>query len=111
MTLDTRAQGIAMLREDARAKAKVGNVHKVHMELLRATQALLDDFRMQFNPPGVRYWESYSEEKPPRRRYFTTLLRSDDETLMPRNYTIAELTYIEYLSRQGMGDTYEEDSL
>jgi hypothetical protein len=110
MPLDTRAQGIALLRDDARAKARV-NVHKAHMELLRATKGLLDDFRMQFNPPGVRYWESYSDETPPRRAYYTTLLRSDDDTKLPDNYTIAELSHVEYLSRQGMGDTYDEDEL
>ena len=100
MSLDARAKAIAAMREVARARAKV-NLRAAHAELIAACASLLDDFRAEFNPPGARYWEGYSDHVPPRRSHHTTASYPDNTLPFTQ---LVELSHTEFLARQGIRD-------
>ena len=107
--LDKRGQGIKLLREYARECVNTNpvphGVRKGHAALTSALHALIQEFRTEFDMPGTRYWHH-----PESNSYFTTAPGErlgddmDSELCM-------ELARHEFLSRQGIWRSYEEDSL
>lgn len=74
---------------------------RVHWDLVCAMRAVVDEFRVEHDVPGIRYWEHPEEGM-----FFTT---APGERLSPSaNGECVELTRDEFLSRQGLHFGYEE---
>jgi len=98
-----RAQGIALLRNWARRTASEKGVKAAHLGLMSAMEALLQDFRMEFDVPGVRYWEHPESDC-----FFIT---APGETLSEFGVDAGhcvELARHEFFSRQGLYNGYED---
>lgn len=106
--LDKRGQGIKLLREYARECVNTNpvphGVRKGHAALTSALGSLLEEFRTEFDMPGVRYWHCAEDSS-----YFTTL--PGEQLPRPYEHLAIELARHEFLSRQGIWRSYEEDSL
>lgn len=100
---DKRAEGIALLRAWARQEAKLRSVSAAHQGLLSAADALLQEFRTEFDVPGVRYWEH-----PESGSFFAI---APGEPLGRVALGCVELERHEFLSRQGIHFGYEEGRL
>lgn len=88
---------IKELERQWHAQAKLGKVREVHAEMLRTFTRLLHDFRIQFNPPGVRYWELYALEG--RGRQWVSTAPGETFTL-PTGYTAVEINHLECVTRE-----------
>lgn len=103
---DKRAEGISLLRRHAAESATRGSgaVREAYRELKTAMEALLSEFRVQFDLPGTRYWEH-----PESGSIFSTEPgeRPDDTIALE----CVELERHEFLSRQGIHFGYDEDAL
>lgn len=108
---DKRAHGIALLREWAEEEAKAGHVRAAHTGLLSALRALVDEFRVKHEVPGVRYFESYvyQDETTQHRDHFTTFNIYPDDLSRPKNTQIVEVTRNEFLARKGL--RWDEDTI
>lgn len=100
---DKRAEGIALLRQHAR-EAAAKDVRAAYRDLRSATDALLQEFRREFDVPGTRYWEDTEK----RHTFSTEPGERIDESLA---YYCVELARHEFLSRQGIHFGYDEDAL
>lgn len=109
--MDKRTEGIRLIREAARQMAAGGtNAAQAHKDLVQACKSILDDFRLEFEVPGVRYWEVYFDPEAPKhhRVYLTTFVRHIDELHALQKGSWSELTRVEFFSRQGMFNGYED---
>lgn len=109
--MNSRTEGIRLLREAARQQAAGGsNVRQAHKELAQACRALLEDFRLEFDVPGVRYWEIYFDPESPEhhRVHMTTFVVAIDELHPLQKGDFVELTRDLYFCRQGMHNGYED---
>ncbi len=104
-----RSGAIAALRQHARDRARTLGVKAAHRDLLQALTALVEDFRAEFDVPGVRYWETYFDAEAPKhhRGHFTTFVTAADPFAVPKDHTVVELSRVEFFSRQGAGDYNE----
>lgn len=97
------SEGLALIRKHARRRAEAGQVREAHVELMRACSALIDEFRMVHNPPGVRYWETYLTDGT--RRHETSIPHGyKDDPIDWTGCQRVEISYHEYLSRQNIFD-------
>lgn len=95
-----RAQAIAMLRDWAADQvAKGASLSEIHSGLVNALEAVVGEFRCQFDVPGVAYWHI-----PETGAYFTTMPGAHAHPPM-------RLARHEWLSRQNIHFGYEEDRL
>lgn len=112
--MDKRAEGLRLLAEAARQNAAGGaNARQAHADLMQACRALLDGFRLEFDVPGVRYWEVYNDpEAPPLfRQHLTTFVREVDDMDVMRRSDPAELDRALFFIRQGARPDHHEDIL
>ena len=99
--MKSREQAISMLRAHARQVAQV-NTTQAHLDLITAMGALVQEFRVEFDVPGTRYWENWRT-----RQHLSTM---PGEQLQHPVEDWVELNRIEFISRQGI-IVYDEDSL
>lgn len=93
--MDARGKHIEGLRQWARAEVAAGKpAERVHASLVNATQAILGEFRTEFEVPGCRYWEAWRGEF--RFRFVTGPGDRVSESLL------TEITRDEYLAREGL---------
>lgn len=97
-----RAHGIALLREHARQRVTSTDVRETHAELMSAMQALLDEFRTEFDVPGVRYWMLGAGQM---EVYTTTAAH---ERPPPTDPPAIELARHEFLARAGLQFGYSD---
>lgn len=91
-----RAEYIERLRQWARDEIATGSpIEEVHRELIKAFDAVIQEFRVEFDVPGVRYWEH-----PESSSHFTTFYGSEMSMGMADH--CVELARHEYMSRQGI---------
>lgn len=96
--MDARATGIKLLREWAQVQVHSGkDIPAIHASLLQATQAILGEFRTEFDVPGCRYWEAWRGEF--RFRFITGAGEPVPESSVG---TVTELSRDEYLAREGL---------
>lgn len=102
MSLDKRGQALTLLREHAAERTTKVGARQAHVELMAATRVILDDFRMQHDLPGVRYWENYDGETGHvhDRTHHTTFIKPFDDLTPPGTVT-AEVSRMEFFARQG----------
>ncbi len=101
-----RNEAIALFRQHNREVLKQGaTVRETYASLRQAMHALLDEFRVEHDLPGTRYWHH-----PESSSYFST---EPGEELPPSADAklCMELTRIEFVSRQGLHFGYEQDRL
>lgn len=101
-----RAEGIELLRCHARLEVALGRPPaQIDHDLKTAIRAVVEEFRTQFDVPGVRYWEYRPEALAP--LFFTT---SPTETFPPEYPAkeVVELARHEFLSRQTLHFGYED---
>lgn len=96
-----REKAIAMLREHARGVAQV-NITQAHRDLITAMSALVQEFRVEFDVLGARYWENWQT-----RTHVSTM---PGEPLPGNADEFVELNRVEFISRQGV-ISYDDDSL
>lgn len=92
-----RAAGIAKLRAWASGRIAAGeSVASVHAGLHSALDALLQEFRIEHDTPGTRYWHV-----PETGAYYSTMA---GESLSPSNLTQSpiELKRYEFIARLGL---------
>lgn len=108
---DKRAHGIALLRQWADEEVAAGRPREAHTGLLSALRALVDEFRIKHEVPGVRYFESYvyQDETTQHREHFTTFHVYPDDLSRPKNTQIVEVTRNEFLARKGL--RWDEDTI
>jgi hypothetical protein len=97
---------MALFRQHCRETIKAtGAVSATYRDLRSAMDTLLQEFRVEHDLPGVRYWHHPESES-----YFST---EPGEQLgdNPDAALCIELTRYEFLSRQGIHFGYEEDRL
>ena len=97
-----REKAIAMLRNHCHVSARAGNVLGAYRDLKTAADALVQEFRVEFDVPGTRYWENWRT-----RQHLSTM---PGEQLQHPVEDWVELNRIEFISRQGI-IVYDEDSL
>lgn len=95
-----RAEGIALMREHARQQATKGKIREAHLDLTTAMHALIQEFRVEFNVPGVRYWYHPESEC-----YFTT---GPGDHLNFGAEDPLELARHEFLARQDLHFGYDD---
>lgn len=100
---DDRAHGIALLRQHARQRAQAGQIREAHLNLITAMEALLEEFRVEFDVPGVRYWHHPESES-----YFSTRPGEQLPSNCPDFELCIELARHEYLSRQSLHFGYDD---
>jgi hypothetical protein len=103
---DKRLEAIALFRQHNREVLKAGaKVSGTYAALRQAMMALLEEFRVEHDLPGTRYWHH-----PESSSYFST---EPGESLpdSPDAELCMELTRIEFLGRQRLHFGYEEDRL
>jgi len=101
-----RAAAIDTLRIWAREEIEQGaKIATVHFGLMSAMQALIDEFRVEHDVPGVRYWCHPESDS-----YFTTL-PGEDISSFGLSHEPIELLRYEFLSRQDIHFGYEQDRL
>lgn len=98
-----RAQGIAMIRAHARERVSIDGEKKVHRELLGAMDAIIQEFRVEFDVPGIRYWEH-----PETATFFAIAPGEMPPADCPNWPECVELTRDEFLSRQGLHFGYDD---
>lgn len=99
---DQRAEGIALIREHARQQAAKGDIRQAHLDLKLAMQALLEEFRVEFDVPGVRYWH-YLDAKG--QQYITT---APGEEFPPGVWNPIEIERHVFLARQDLHFGYDD---
>lgn len=98
---DDRTYGIALIRRWARTQALWHkNYAALDAQLADTIRAVVEEFRVEFDVPGVRYWHV-----PEGDLYFTT---AAGERLPPIKGEVIELKRYEFLSRQGIHYGYED---
>lgn len=100
-----RAEGIDLIRQWAREHITAGAAPgDVHREFSGAFHVLLEEFRKEFDVPGATYWHH-----PESSSYFSTgpCELIDEQTATE----CIELTRPEFLGRQGIHFSYEDDVL
>jgi chromosome condensin MukBEF ATPase and DNA-binding subunit MukB len=103
MTLDTRGQGIAKIRQWARDEVDFGRpVNKVYGELVLTYRALLEEFHVEHDVAGVRYWLDAKHNN-----YFTTAPGEVISASVDVSVCV-ELQRHEYLSRLRLHFGYED---
>lgn len=95
-----RAHALALFRRWARLEVLFKGPLETHRALASAMHALLEEFRVEFDVPGIRYWEHPESDC-----FLTTMPGDDIETIANE---CVELARHEYLSRQGLHFGYEE---
>jgi hypothetical protein len=94
------AEAVALMREWANEEVANGRPPAaVHLELMRTREAVLNEFRIKHEVPGVRYWHI-----PETNAYFTT---SPGERMPEMRFPPMQLARHEFLSRQGVH--FEDD--
>lgn len=97
-----RAAGIIYLREWAREEANFGDIRGAHNGLLTSLRALMEEFRVEFDVPGTRYWYHPESES-----YFSTMAGEPLGDSADAQLCI-ELNRAEFLGRQGLYFGYED---
>lgn len=107
-----RAHSLALMRKWLRTTAGKSSPAEAHRELMAMFAALAEEFRTEFDIPGVRYWEHPEEGKfystPPGQvvdRDGVPCLKDD---LLQESI---ELKRHEFYSRQGIYFGYDADRL
>lgn len=103
---DKRCEAIALFRQHVRNKIKAGaKVREAYFELHSAMHALLEEFRVEHDLPGTRYWHH-----PESSSYFST---GPGEELpdSPDAELCMELTRTEFVLRQDLHFGYESERL
>lgn len=98
-----RAAGIKLLREWAREEAEFGDIRGAHLGLLTSMQALLEEFRVEFELPGTRYWYHPESES-----YFSTMPGETLNDYDADTHLLIELSRPEFLARQGLHFGYDD---
>lgn len=97
-----RAAGITLLREWAREEANFGDIRGAHRGLFTSLQALMGEFRVEFDVPGTRYWYHPESES-----YFSTMAGESPGDSADGQMCI-ELNRAEFLGRQGLHFGYDD---
>lgn len=104
--VDDRAHGIALLRKWAQDRAAATGPREAHGGLASAMNALLQEFRVEFDVPGARYWYHPESEC-----YFSTMPNEHLADHFDDVGLLLELTRHEFTGRQALHYTYDEDRL
>ena len=99
-----REKAIAMLRNHCHVSARAGNVLGAYRDLKTAADALMQEFRIEFDVPGTRYWENTVT-----RTHFST--EAGEQISQVTLDKCVELNRTEFLSRQNIREIYDNDSL
>lgn len=103
---DKRCEAIALFRQHVREKIKAGaTVREAYLDLRSAMYALLEEFRVEHDLPGTRYWHH-----PESSSYFSTE-PGEELPNSPESELMMELTRIEFVSRQELHFGYENERL
>lgn len=103
---DKRCEAIALFRQHVREKIKAGvSVREAYLDLKSSMAALLEEFRVEHDLPGTRYWHH-----PESSSYFST---EPGEELpdSPDAELCMELTRTEFVLRQDLHFGYESERL
>lgn len=96
-----RAQAITMLRNWARDNTEFQTVQETFTQLHGAMRAVLDEFCIEFDVKGVRYWEHPESDS----RFITW---PHEVVLISLANSCVELARHEFLSREKLWFGYED---
>lgn len=107
---DKRAEGLALIRQWAREQP-AGRTLQTDVALKKAMRALIEEFRMEFDVPGIRYFEIQFHDDAHNRDYVTRRGTESNPHDIPGKTSVSMLKRHEFLSRQGVWRSYEQDRL
>lgn len=107
---DKRAEGIALIRQWARAQPP-GRTLQTDAALKRALRAVIEEYRTEFDVPGIRYFEIQFHDGTHRRHYVTRRGNESNPHDIPGETSVSPLKRHEFLSRQAVWRSYDEDRL
>ena len=102
MYANKMAQAIALMREHAREQAGKVGAREAHRDLMFAMRTLLEEFRVEFDVPGTRYWLHPESDS-----YFSTAPGEPVDAMFASEEPI-ELARHEFLSRQDLHFGYDD---